>query len=175
MSGTDMLHQNFSMLPFTVNMVSDKQNKERKSKLDTIGTLLEKAIIHNPFKSPNTYQSVPAVFINQKLYGKATQDDPVNNIELVRKMKGIPSFEESFYRRSTQQSTTDQKGYNTYGRPSTLKGKDETVRDLDRKTAFRTNFKESNGEKHIDAYLGNWFATTKGLPMEWQKKAKDNK
>lgn len=42
MSGTA---SQFSHMPFTVNMVSDKVHKERKSKLDTIGTLLEKAVI----------------------------------------------------------------------------------------------------------------------------------
>ena len=42
------------------------------------------------------------MFINQKLYGKATEDDPVNNIELVRKMRA--KGEESTYKRQTSTS-----------------------------------------------------------------------
>ena len=56
-------------------------------KLNAIGTLLEKAVINDPYKSPNTYQCVPLVFGNQKLYGKRTEDDPINNINVVKHMR----------------------------------------------------------------------------------------
>jgi len=43
--------------------------------------------------------------------------------------------------------------------------------DLNRKTEFRTRMKETNYEKKIDLFLGDWYGTTKGLSQEWTKKA----
>ena len=64
--------------------IVDPEVKERRRlKLDAIGTLLEKVIISDPYKAPNSQQSIPTTFINQKLYGKGTKDDPVNNMKLV--------------------------------------------------------------------------------------------
>ena len=67
-----------------VNLRTEDKIKATKGKLEAIGTLLEKAIIRDPYKAPNSQQPVPQVFINQKLYGKATRDDPANNIDLAR-------------------------------------------------------------------------------------------
>ena len=46
--------------------------------------MLTKATVQNPYNPPNSYQAIPAIFINQKMYGKSTNDDPVNNINVVR-------------------------------------------------------------------------------------------
>ena len=62
---------------------------ERKRKLQSIGIFLEKTVIRDPYLAPNSQQCIPTVFINQKLYGKATHEDPINNIELVKKMRNI--------------------------------------------------------------------------------------
>lgn len=96
------------------------------------------------------------MFINQKLYGKATEDDPVNNIDLVRKMRA--GGEDSTYQRQTSVSRLAE-GDN----PRTIKrGKrqDETLEDLNRKTAFRTNLKSTATEKKIEQFLENWHGTT---------------
>ena len=46
--------------------------KARAQKLLVIGTLLEKAVINDPYKALNNNISIPTVFVNQKLYGKCT-------------------------------------------------------------------------------------------------------
>lgn len=71
----------------SLGLVNEQQKRQRKGKLDAIGTLLEKAVVNDPYKAPNSYQCVPTVFINQKLYGKATEDDPINNINVVKKIR----------------------------------------------------------------------------------------
>ena len=72
-------------------IANDQKVGERRSKLDAIGTLLEKAVIANPYKAPNSQQCVPSVFVNTKLYGKATQDDPANNLNLLKQIRGKKS------------------------------------------------------------------------------------
>ena len=66
----------FDDLPLQVNLNDDR--KDRKSKLSAIGTLLEKAVIKDPYRPLNGEQALPVIFVNQKLYGKATEDDPAN-------------------------------------------------------------------------------------------------
>ena len=47
--------------------------------------------------------------------------------------------------------------------------------ELSQKTAFKTGMNNSNYEKKVDNYLGNWYGTTKGLPLEWTKHLDANK
>ena len=81
---TDAVSSQQELPPMMVSLGDDKL-KARKSKLEAIGTLLEKAVVRDPYKAPNCQQPVPHVFINQKLYGKSTLDDPANNIDLARR------------------------------------------------------------------------------------------
>ena len=66
----------FDDLPLAVNL--EDPRRDRKDKLSAIGTLLEKAVIKDPYKPINAEQALPVIFVNQKLYGKATEDDPAN-------------------------------------------------------------------------------------------------
>lgn len=63
---------------------SDEYMAARRKKIDVIGTMLEEVVIRDPYKALNSQQNLPSTFINQKLYGKGTKDDPVNNINLVK-------------------------------------------------------------------------------------------
>ena len=51
--------------------------EQRKMKLDAIGTLLEKAMIKDAYLPLNAEQNLPEIFVSAKLYGKATEDDPI--------------------------------------------------------------------------------------------------
>ena len=56
----------------------------RRDKLVAIGTMLEKATVIDSHIAPNSRMPIPQVFVNRKIYGKATKDDPANNIELAK-------------------------------------------------------------------------------------------
>ena len=75
-------------LPLSVmEFVKDEHVAHRRDKLSAIGTLLEKAVIADPYIAPNSRQCIPKVFVNRKLYGQSTADDPVNNIALVKQAR----------------------------------------------------------------------------------------
>lgn len=45
----------------------------------------------------------------------------------------------------------------------------KSMSELSQRTAFRTGKSNSIYEQKVHDYLGNWFGTTKGLPIEWSK------
>ena len=116
------------------------------------------------------------MFVNQKLYGKKTQDDPVNNINLVMQMRHASAMlkhNDSIYGQKKGQNDSKMQSNRT---KNFLRGtKDlisETIGDLNRKTDFVTSAKPNNFEKNVDSYLADWYGTTKGLPLEWTRKVK---
>lgn len=59
-------------MPLTVevNMEElEKKTAERTVRLNAIGTMLEKAVIKEPYKPINSDQQLPAIFVNDKLFG----------------------------------------------------------------------------------------------------------
>ena len=75
-------------LPLNVLQIPP-ENEMRRKKIDAIGTLLEKAVIREPYFPLNKDQNMPGIFVNTKLYGKSTEDDPVY-IHPVNSVKGNP-------------------------------------------------------------------------------------
>ena len=44
--------------------------------MDAIGTMLEKAVVKDSHWPMNSEQALPFIFVNHKLYGMSTEDDP---------------------------------------------------------------------------------------------------
>ena len=141
-------------MPHTpIGMADDKKNKNRKSKLDAIGTLLEKAVVTDPYRAPNAYVNIPTVFVNQKLYGKATHDDPVNSMKLVKNLK-YGSTAHLHTNKSTVMSVNDYGRKTPTGRSNTAMsmtgdyndGKSSSLKECFTKTDFRTSMKRNNHE-----------------------------
>ena len=147
---------------------------QRKSKLDSIATLLEKALVVDPYRAPNSQQCIPSVFINQKLYGKATKDDPVNNTDFRKRRSSIQPKKSNLssrrFEKTDLKSRSIVNGDQFVGVKKQVFGShNDSITELSQKTAFKTGNKNSNYEKKVDSYLENWYGTTQGLPLEWVK------
>lgn len=164
-------HLRLDDLPLAVDLDDDRQ--ARKDKLSAIGTLLEKAVIKDPFRPLNAEQALPVIFVNQKLYGKATEDDPANRQTEIgatslpkRAAARLKSAAAALAQASDRREETDR----SLLRANNLMEADvsrDTINGLAFKTAFRTDNKMNPHEVKVDSFLSNWIGTTKGLAPNW--------